>query len=232
MRRAWALLAAAGVLCAAAGQLELPPRALASGLRLASTLVVAVLTRSGLGSALDVTSLAEGGALAYEAAQPLLPLVASGLLLTFVFGARAMRSSSWRELVLHLAIAFVGGVAASWVVRADDRGDVALWLVAIIVAALLSSVPWLLPRDGARVRALVLLAARANGPLRMRLLRAAAAARRLGRAPSLPPDARRDLDEVLAIATRRIEGRGSRAIEQDLSRAVDRLSRIARAWPQ
>ncbi|MCZ7681885.1 MAG: hypothetical protein M5U28_25065 [Sandaracinaceae bacterium] len=162
----------------------------------------------------------------------MLPLLASGLLLTFVFGTRAMRARSWRELGLHLGLAFVAGVAASWVVRAEDRTEVALWLAAVTIAALLSSVPWLVPTDAPRVVALRRLASRARGSLRARLLRAAAVARRLSRAGSLSRAdeaiVQRTFEQVLAIAERRVEGRGSAAIEDELSRCIERLAQIAR----
>lgn len=232
MRSAWALVGAAGLACALAAEIDLHGEALASGASLAGALLAATLAPGSVAAATDAASLGERGALALEVARPMLPLLASGLLLTFVFGARAMRARSWRELGLHLGLAFVSGAAASWVVRADDRAEVALWLAAVTIAALLSSVPWLVPTDPPRVVALRRLASRARGSLRARLLRAAAVARRLSRAGSLARAdeaiVQRTFQQVLAIAERRVDGRGSLAIEDELSRCIERLAEIAR----
>ncbi len=231
MRSAWALVGAAGLACALAAEVDLQGQALASAAAIAGALLAATLA-GGAAAATEAAALGGDGALALEAARPMLPLIASGLLLTFVFGTRAMRARSWRELGLHLGLAFVAGVAASWVVRAEDRTEVALWLAAVTIAALLSSVPWLVPTDPPRALALRRLAARARGPLRARLLRAAALARRLARQGALPRAeealVRRAFEQVLEIAERRVEGRGSPALEDELSHAVERLAQIAR----
>jgi hypothetical protein len=143
-----------------------------------------------------------------------------------------MRSKSWRELALHLGLAFGAGTAASWVRDAHDQTEISLWLVAVTVAAVLASVPWLLPSEGPRAYALRRVAARAQGPLRVRLLRAAVLARKLAELP-LPRRLKKRvmgaLDEVIALAERRLERRGSALMEAELARSVDHLGRIARA---
>lgn len=234
MKRAWVFVGAAGAAIALLGQLDFVSPALAAAITVGASIGLALLAHGGSTLAAEAVAFGAGGALAYEVAQPYLPLVASGLLLTFVFGTRAMRARSWRELGFHLALAFVAGVAASWVAGVEARSDVTLWLIAITVAAVLASVPWLLPSDGPRAFALRRLAGRAQGPLKLRLIRAVIAARRLGDlAQPLPPRVRkridRAFDDVIALAERRLEGRGGAILEQDLARNVDHLSRIARA---
>lgn len=232
MRRAWAFVGVAGVVFGGLAHLDVLPPALAAGLTVVSSVALALLAHGGGTLATEAVALGAGGALAYEASRPYLPLVASGLLLTFVFGTRAMRSQSWRELALHLGLAFIGGAAASWVRDAHDRMEVTLWLIAVTVAAVLASIPWLLPSEGPRAFALRRAAARAQGPLRTRLLRASVLARKLAELPlprRLHKRVMRALDEVLALAERRLEGRGSALMEAELARSVVHLGRIARA---
>jgi hypothetical protein len=235
MRRAWIFVGAAGVVFALLGHVDPLSPVLAAAITVGASIGLALLAHGGATLSAEAVALGASGALAYEAARPWLPLLASGFLLTFVFGTRAMRSRSWRELAFHLALAFGGGVAASWVAQAQDRSEVALWLVAVTVAAVLASIPWLVPSDGPRAFALRRLAARAPaGPLKVRLLRAVIAARRMGQLSSpLPRAVRRRIarafDEVILLAERRLEGRGSVVMEQDLARTVAHLSRIAGA---
>jgi hypothetical protein len=234
MRRAWAFVGAAGVVFALFGQLDNMPPAAAAGLTVISSVALALLAHGGTSLASEAVALGAGGALAYEAARPYLPLVATGLLLTFVFGTRAMRARSWRELSFHLGAAFVGGMGASWIARAQQGSEMTLWLVAVIVAAILASVPWLVPTDGPRAFALRRLAARAQGPLRFRLLRAVVIARRMAELPAPLPRrvSKRVLhafDEVIMLAERRLDGRSSALIDGELARTIDHLTRIARA---
>jgi hypothetical protein len=235
MRRAWAFVGAVGLVFAAFGQADIASPSVAAAITVAASVALALLAHGGQPLAAEAVAFGASGALAYEAMRPYLPLVASGLLLTFVFGTRAMRAKTWRELLFHLGVAFVGGVAASWVARAQAGSDVTLWLLGIVVAAVLASVPWLLPADGPRAFALRRLAAKTpKGPLKVRLLRAVIAARRIGElAEPLPRRVHkriaRAFDDVIAIAERRLEGRGSPVMERDLSRTVDHLGRIARA---
>ena len=168
------------------------------------------------------------GALAYEATRPFLPLLASGLLLTFIFGSRAMRSKTWRELGFHVGVAFVGGVAASWVAQANAGLETTLWMTAIVVAALLSSLPWIVPTDAPRTFALRRVAARARGPLRVRLLRAVVAHSRL-RELELPTKLRRRVERSFDEVIRRAEQRVDREAAADVTKSVDQLVRVARA---
>ncbi len=234
MQRAWAFVGASGVVFAVLGQLDVLPPLAAAAIAVGSSVGLALLAHGGTALASEAVAFGAGGALAYEAARPYLPLVATGLLLTFVFGTRAMRARNWRELLFHLSVAFIAGIAASWVARLPQGTDVTLWLTAVTVAAVLASVPWLLPSEGPRAFALRRLAARAQGPLRSRLLRGVVIAQRMGELPApLPRPLRkrvtRAFDEVIAIAERRLEGRGAAVMEQELARTVDHLTRIVRA---
>lgn len=228
--RAWLFVAAAGVVLALLGQLDSLTPLAAAAVTVSSSLALALLAHGGIPLATEAVAMGASGALAYEAARPYLPLVASGLLLAFVFGTRAMRSKSWRELAFHVGVAFVGGVAASWVAHAHRGVEVTLWLVAITVAALLASIPWLLPADPARGFALRRLAARSRGPLRIRLLRAVAVHGRLGEA-ELPRRLQRRIDRAFDEVARRAEHRleHPNASDAALIEGVDQLARVERA---
>ncbi len=225
--RAWAFVGAAGVALTVLGQLDPSAAVVEAGLRAGATVLLAVLAHGGGSLAGEVATWGAGGARAYETARPLLPLVSSGLMLASVFGVRAMRASSLRELAAHLLFAFAGGVTASWAARAGARSEVTLWLFAVTFAAVLSSTPWLMPREGLRGLALRWLAARAEGPVRWRLLRGLALARRLGDAPgrSRDPGVGRALEEVLVLASRSVHGGAPVA----LARSIRRLEELERA---
>jgi cell division septum initiation protein DivIVA len=223
MRKLLAALGGAGVLLAVLAQVDVLSRHLAEGLTCACIAGLALFAPAS-GSVSELSSAGMSGAAAYEAARPYLPLVASGLLLAFVFGTRATRSRSLRELVFHLGGAFVAGTAASWVSRTETPADVALWLLGITLAAVLASAPWLVPNETLHSLLLRRLAARAEGPLRVRLLRAAIVARRL-EAPTA--EARRTLEDVRARAER-VVGASCATADAELIRRVDELARATR----
>ncbi len=229
-RRAWLFVLAAGVALAALGQLDALGPVAAASVTVLSSVGLALLAHGGVPLATEAAAMGASGALAYEAARPVMPLAASGLLLVFVFGTRAMRARSWRELAFHLGAAFVSGVAASWVAEAHQGQELGLWMVAITVASLLASIPWLLPADAARGFALRRLASRARGPLRVRLLRAVVAHGRLADVELSRPVQRR-VDRAFDQLARRVE----RDLERELRPSpscvavVDQLLRVARA---
>lgn len=226
--RAWIFVGAAGLALALLGQVDALSPLAAAGITVASSVALALLAHGGVPLATEAVAFGASGALAYEATRAYLPLVASGLLLVFVFGSRAMRSRTWRELGFHLSVAFAGGVAASWVARANAGLETTLFLTAIVVAALLSSLPWIVPSDAPRTFALRRVAGRAHGPRRVRLLRAVVAHRRL-RELDLPRDLRRRVERSFDDVIRRAEHRADREVGGDIERSVDQLVRVARA---
>lgn len=194
------------------------------------SVVLAVLAHGGPAS--QAVAMGAGGALAYEGAGPYLPLVATGLWLTIVFGTCAMRSRSWRELAFHLSVAFACGVAASWVARANAGLETSLWMVAVMVAALLASAPWLIPADAPHAYALRALASRARGPLRERLLRAVVTHRRLADLDLSAPLRRRiqhAFDQLRDRCEQRLRRRAFDRIDPGVAQTVDQLVRVARA---
>jgi hypothetical protein len=230
--RAWIFVGAVGLVLALFGQIDLLHPVAAAAVTVASSVALALLAHGGVPLATEAVAFGASGALAYEAARPYVPLVASGLLLAFVFGTRAMRSKSWRELLLHVAVAFAGGVGASWVARANAGLEVTLWMTAVVVAALLASVPWIVPSDAPRTFALRRLAWRAKGPLRWRILRAVVVHRRLGDAelaPRLRRRVERSFDDVILRCERRFDRRASDPMDASVSSAVAQLTRVARA---
>jgi hypothetical protein len=183
MRRALGVLGAVGLLLAVFAQVDVPPGRLADALILSSTAVLVLVGHPSASHAAELSAFGVDGAAAYQASRPVLPLVASALLLTFVFGTRATRSRSWRELAFHLGMAFAAGAAAACVSRTETPAQVALWLLALTSAAVLAGIPWLVPHDSWRSLALRRLAACARGPLRWRLLRAVVVVRRARSTP-------------------------------------------------
>jgi len=228
--RAWMFVGGAALTLALLGQLDAFGPVGAAAITVGSSVVLALLAHGGTSLATEAVAFGAGGALAYEAVRSYLPLVGMGILLAAIFGTRAMRSRSWRELGFHVAFAFAGGAAASWVVRANAGLESTLWTVAIVVAALLASLPWIVPTDAPRTFALRRLSARARGPARFALLRAVVAHRRLSEA-DVPEKMRRRLDrafdDVIRRSERRLDARGDRA-QLDVRDSVDQLVRVAR----
>lgn len=224
--RAFVLVGAAGLVLAVLGQIDALGPVASAGIRAASRVMLALIAHGGAPLAPESTAFDASG-VAYEATASCVPLVASGLLLTFVFGTRAMRSRTWRELGVHLALAFASGVAASWVARADAGLEITLWMTALMVAALLASAPWLLPSDAPRTFALRRLAGRARGAARVRMLRAVVAHRQLRDVeldPALRRGVERAFDDVIRRGERRLDGGGHPTIAQ-----LVRVARAARA---
>lgn len=228
--RAWLFVGAAGLALALLGQLDGLGPVAAAAVTVASSVGLALIAHGGVPLASEAIAFGASGALAYEASRPIFPLLASGLLLAFVFGTRAMRSRTWRELCFHVGVAFFAGVSASWVARANEGMDMTLWLVALGVAALLASIPWLLPAGAARGFALRRLAGRARGAMRVRLLRAVCAHDEL-RELELPRAVERRLDRAFDDVTKQAERLLERTTGSDvrLVEAVDQLTRVARA---
>lgn len=226
--RAFLFVGLAGLALALLGQLDALGPITAAGITVASSVGLALIAHGGAPLAGEAVAFGASGAVAYEATRSYVPLIASGLLLTFVFGTRAMRSRTWRELGFHLALAFASGVAASWVARANAGLEASLWMTAIMVASLLASAPWIVPNDAPRTFALRRLASRARGATKLRLLRAVVAHRRLGEL-ELPRALRRSVerafDDVIRRAERRLDGEGGGAVE----RTIEQLVRVERA---
>ncbi|MGF1470012.1 MAG: hypothetical protein ACFCGT_28160 [Sandaracinaceae bacterium] len=208
---------------------------LAAALAVLTSVGLAVTAHGGLTLLPHAVAFGAAGALVYEAVRPTLPLVAAGLLLAAVFGTRAMRARSFPEVGLHVAAAFVSGVAAAGVILAHQGAERLTFLVAVVVAGLLSSVPWLVPADRPRPFALRRAASRLRAPLRFALLRAAASEQRIqDLEPPIPRPVRRRVDaetrELLRLAEDLADGgapasRGARI--RALARELSRLGRLA-----
>ncbi|MBX3271076.1 MAG: hypothetical protein KF729_12495 [Sandaracinaceae bacterium] len=193
--RAWSSIAGAGLALALAGSIDAHGSSLAGNVATASRVGFSVIARGELPSAAEAREAHARGAAAYGTARTHVSLVASVLLLVFVFGARARRARSWRELAFHVGLGFASGVVASRV--AGGGPEATLWMIAVVLAAALASLPWLLPAELARGLALRRLAAAAHGTSRVRLLRALAAHRRLFDSEALDATARRRAEDAL-----------------------------------
>lgn len=227
--RPWLFVGGIGLVLGVVSQLDACTPAVAAALTVGGSVVLGLLAHGGVPVSPESVTLAAGGALAYEGVRPYLPLAATGLLLAFIFATRAMRSRSVRELVLHLGVAFSAGVAASWVVTSNQGLQTSLWLVAVMIAALVASIPWILPADAPRTFALRRLAHQTQGPLRFRLLRAVVAHRTLAEL-DLPKPLRTRVERAVDDLRRRVTTRsGWRAPTEDVRRQVDQLTRVARA---
>ncbi|MFK7990417.1 MAG: hypothetical protein AB8I08_30625 [Sandaracinaceae bacterium] len=225
----WLFVGGIGLVLGVVSQLDACSPVVAAALTLGGTVVLGLLAHGGVPVSPESVTLAAGGALAYEGVRPYLPLAATGLLLAFIFATRAMRSRSIRELVLHLGVAFSAGVAASWVVTSNQGLDTSLWLVAVMIAALVASIPWILPADAPRTFALRRLAHRSHGPMRTRMLRAVVAHRTLAEL-DLPKPLRVRVEGAVDELRRRVATqRGWRATSDSVRRQVDQLTRVARA---
>ena len=229
---AWIFVGVAALALHGLARFELLDPFGAAAVTLASSVAMALVAHGGTALGAEAIALGAGGALGYEAVRPYFPLVAMGILLAFVFATRAMRSRGWRELGFHLASAFAGGVAASWVAHTMRGHDTIIWSSALLVGALLSSIPWILPADAPRTFALRRLAARTRGTLRWRLLRAVVAHRRLAEL-ELPRNLRRRVDASLDSLCARVERRLDRRVVDrpgpEIIATIDQLVRIARA---
>lgn len=201
---------------------------LAAAAVVGASVVLALLAHGGrlfAGEAVIAGALA---ALVLEALAPWLPLVAGGAWLALLYGTRAARARRLSERALHISVAFLAGVAATWVVSAYTATSVAA--VALGVGALLAAAPQLLPADHVGRFALRRQAARARGPLRVLLLRAVVAHRTL-HALELPRALRRRVATAFAelrVRAERLLARDQRD-DRELRLAVARLLRLARA---
>lgn len=176
------------------------------------------------------------GALAWAVLRPIAPIPAGAALVVCLYAARAVRARDAASVVLQLAVAAIGGAAATWVVLRYGASAPLVRGVAIGVAALLASAPFALAVEHPRVHALLSLARRTRGPARLRLLRAAALQRRvLEGAFPIARSERRRLDRALRTVLRLAEARAEAgaldlaALDRALAVHVAALARLTRA---
>jgi hypothetical protein len=213
-------------------------RSLPTGL---ASIALALLTAAiAVGIAASPSPLAIGmgalGALAYAALRPSVPIVAAAVLALSVGTARAMRARDLARIVTQLAVATTSGAAAAWVVLRFEGADLGTRTVALAVAALVASAPFAMQVEDPRTHALLRLAASARGPLRVRLLRAAALRRRTIDGPMpVGRSERGALERAFRTVARLGEARAEAgavehpAIDRALGANVDAIARLSRA---
>lgn len=206
--------------------------ALPSGL---VTVVAGALVASVMTGIISPLTLICGALVAacYGLFWPFAPILACALIFGLLYTGRALRAPGGKKAILaHLSIAFVSGGAGAWVVLTHQTAAWHLLAVAITVAALIASIPLLLPVDDHLTSVLRGLARRGSGTLRWRLERAASLRRRMGEQQvSLPRAEVEQLDKafhsLIKLAQVRLEASASTAEVLDESIA-DHLAALER----
>lgn len=174
-------------------------------------------------------------AVAYGALRPQLPIAAWAVFALLVLAGRGLRARGSAAMILHGALAMLGGALAMWISLLYVDGDVATRIAALVVGALLLGMPLLVPVDDPMTASMLALAGRSRGPSRMRLLRAVALARRAERSEDASRGDRRMLASVFTAVHRaavRAERRSSRELDAALSDQLGAISRFLRALGQ
>jgi hypothetical protein len=209
-------------------------RALPSGIAAVAVVVVGAVVAPLASGAATPLAIGTGalGALAYAALRPALPIPAGAILVTLVLAGRAVRARDAAAVVTQLGLAALGGAAATWVLLRWGGPASEVRAVAVVVATLLVSAPFAVHAEDPRVHALLVLARSARGPLRARLLRAAALRRRAVE-PGVPLERaeRRRVERAFRVVARLAEARLESGVTDldALDRALDAsLASIAR----
>ena len=221
-----------GVLMAAPPLAVLQPLNAALATVAAGAILAAVLSGSPSPLALG---LGAAGALVHTALAPVSVALAGGALFAIAMGARAVRARSIVARVAILAIAFTGGGAGVWIGWAYVDATAAVQAASVAVAALLASSALVVAVDDPVAYRLRELAARANAPLRTRLLRGVAIRRRyLDAQGALSRHARRRLERAwrsfVRTAAVRVDGGAAArsALDVRLGAYVHGLRRVTR----
>lgn len=208
MMRALALFAAAA---AAHGLAPLSPRfgAVLGAALLVGLAVLLALAASATPSALAVASGAIGG-FASGALLDAAPALAGALLVTLCFGERTLRVREQNARLVHLGLSAAAGALAGWLAARYAGADLLVRAVVIVVSAVLTALPLLVPADDPVAFALEDLARDVDPPARD-ALRAGAELRRDVDESLLDRDSARDAREAwknllrLAHARARLE---------------------------
>jgi len=171
-------------------------------------------------------------AVAYGTLRPQLPVAAWAVFAVLVLAGRGLRARGSAAMVLHGALAMLGGALAMWISLLYVDGDLATRIAALVVGAVLLGMPLLIPVDDPLTASMLSLASRSRGPSRTRLLRAVALARRVERSEDASSGDRRMLTGVFTAVHRaalRAERRSSRELDEALTDQLGAISRFLRA---
>lgn len=174
----------------------------------ALVLVVVATLAAVLSSRLGPVSVAAGAlaALAWALLRPAMPSVAGPALVVLLLLGRTTRVLAAPAQLLHVGLGVASGGISAWAIHTwlpDGLGWADLSrlglteLAALVLAALVLGLPFLIDAEQPEVHALLSLARRSRGPARTRLLRAVAAARRSQALVALEPAERRVLRRAL-----------------------------------
>jgi hypothetical protein len=171
-------------------------------------------------------------AMTYGALRPQAPIAAWGLFVLLVTGARALRARGEATVVLHGALAVLGGASAMWVTSWYAHAEIAARVASLVVASIVVGLPLVVPVDDPRTASLLALARRSRGPQRTRLLRAVALARRAERCEDTSRADRVMLASVFHAVERAAERglrRSAREVDEALEEQLAAVARFLRA---
>jgi hypothetical protein len=150
-------------------------------------------------------------AVAYVALRPHSALLAGAGFIVLVWSARSVRARGPAAVLLHGALAALGGVLATWLTMHFGAESWSKQAAAATVCALMLSLPLVIEVDAPRTAALLSLARKSRGPQRARLLRAAALSRRIEASSDASRSDRSLLHDVLGGVIRASERNARRA---------------------
>jgi MFS family permease len=223
-----------GAVLSAAPVLSSAHPLLAAALGVAAGILLAVV----LSGAITPAAVGMGalGAVLYTAAAPLSVALAGALLVSMAYGARILRGRTPIAQALMTAAAFVCGGIAAWICWAYTDASWAVRGAALSVGALLAAAPLLISVDDRIAHRLRLLAERAAGARRVKLLRGVVLRRRyLDADYRLSRGTERRLERayraLLATATSRLDGSGGQhaVLDQRIDAYVSALTNASRA---
>ena len=171
-------------------------------------------------------------AVVYVALRPHSALLAGAGFMLLVWGARAVRARGPAAAALHMALAALGGVLATWLSLRFGAEAWSKQIAAAVVGAMMLGLPLVLEVDAPRTAALRSLARKSRGPQRARLLRAAALSRRTEASTDASPADRSLLHDVLSGVIRASERNARRAsaeIGLVLRQQLDAVAMLLRA---
>ncbi len=171
-------------------------------------------------------------AVVYVALRPHSALLAGAGFIVLVWGARAVRARGPAAAALHMALAALSGVLATWLSLHFGAADAAKQVAAAVVGATMLGLPLMVEVDAPRTAALLSLARKSRGPQRARLLRAAALSRRTEASTDASHADRSLLRAVLSGVIRTSERNARRASTElgfALRQQLDAVAMLLRA---
>ncbi len=153
----------------------------------ASALILVTLAvglASVIGGAATPVATASGalGALASVALSPLSVVAALAALALGVWAPRALRTrGGWRGLLVQAAVVASSTAVAAWLVAFHEFAGLGVRTIAVVIAVIVASAPWLLVVDDRLAVALAALSRQSRGTTRWRLDRAATLRREIVR---------------------------------------------------